>query len=97
MNTVVSPAVLTYIDAGDTGANFAEWIDSGFGSDRLQQLQNFSHPMLPGMKGEAAIIAGFRHTKAWDYLKDKEAQFRLFVHDFCTWNPDEEEKAECRP
>jgi len=93
MQTVVTPAVLTAIEAGDSGAEFAEWMERGFGTERLQQLQNFSHPMLPGLKGEHAIISGFQHTKAWEYLSKREEQFRIFVREFCQWNPDQEEGA----
>lgn len=89
---VINPALQRHYLQGLTGADFAAWLDEGF-PDRLKQLQNFTHPMLPGQRGASAIISAYKHTDSmWPILSSRgEEEFTRFVEEFCQWTPEDEQ------
>jgi hypothetical protein len=91
----ITPALVQAIADKETGANFAQWLWD-FLPDRLRQLQNFTHPKLPGLSGPAAIIMAYKHSPVWPSLSiNGEEAFALFVQDFCAWkSPDQEQEPE---
>jgi hypothetical protein len=92
---IATPAMLRYFMSGATGGDFADWMDGGF-PDELEQLQEFTHPMMPGLQGVEAIVQGFEHTpKVWTQIMQRgEPAFRQFITEFCAWKPEEEEPAQ---
>jgi hypothetical protein len=91
MRYAITPALLEYFEAEQTGAEFALLVNNAY-PDRLSQLQNFHHPMIPGMAGPPAIIAAYRNTALWPRLSVRgEEAFTTFVQQFCQWKPEGEE------
>ena len=91
----ITPALVQAIADKETGANFAQWLWD-FLPQRLTQLQNFTHPRLPGLSGPAAIIMAYKHSPVWPSLSiHGEEAFALFVQEFCAWkSPDQEQEPE---
>ena len=89
ITNVLNPALLRHYLQEFSGADFAGWLYDAF-PDRLQQLQNFTHPMMPGLKGAPAIIQAYKRTDSmWPALSSRgEQAFVDFVHQFCEWKPD---------
>ena len=91
---VLNPALLRHYIQGFSGADFAGWLFDGY-PDRLSQLQNFTHRMMPGLRGASAIIQAYKHTDSmWPTLSSRgEQEFTTFVNDFCAWKPEQPEPA----
>jgi len=92
IQNVLNPALLRHYIQGFTGAEFAGWLYDGY-PDRVKQLQNFSVPMMPGLKGAPVIIQAYKRTGSmWPTLSSArpagEAAFTEFVNEFCEWKPD---------
>jgi len=88
---VVTPKMLMFFEAGDSGEDLAGWIYEGF-PEFFERLQNFSHPMMPGLVGATAILTAYKNTpNVWPRLAAKEAQFTAFVNQFCAWKPDQDD------
>lgn len=90
---VITPAMMSHFESGDTGSDFAAWLYNGF-PRQFDQFQKFKHPMLPGKEGAEAIIAAYKATGIWTQLAAREAEFRTFVSEFCAWAKPEEEEAQ---
>ncbi|HUD74510.1 MAG TPA: hypothetical protein VMQ76_05510, partial [Terracidiphilus sp.] len=91
IQNVLNPALLRHYIQGFTGGEFAGWLYDGY-PDRVVQLQNFTHPMMPGLKGANAIIQAYKRTESmWPTLSSArpngEAGFTEFVMEFCAWKP----------
>jgi hypothetical protein len=86
---VLNPSLLRHYLQEFSGADFAGWLYDGY-PDRLVQLQSFTHPMMPGLKGAPAIIQAYKRTDSmWPALSSRgEQAFADFVHQFCEWKPD---------
>jgi hypothetical protein len=91
----VNPALLSHYVRGMSGSDFAAWLADGGYMDELAQLQNFTHPQLPGQRGPQAIITAYKHTPLmWPTLSSQgENRFIQFVNEFCAWQPEAEEEA----
>lgn len=89
ITNVLNPALLRHYLQEFTGADFAGWLYDGY-PDRLVQLQSFTHPMMPGLKGAPAIIQAYKRTDSmWPALSSRgEQAFSDFVHQFCEWKPE---------
>jgi hypothetical protein len=101
IQNVLNPALLRHYIQGFTGGEFAGWLYDGY-PDRVVQLQNFTHPMMPGLKGANAIIQAYKRTESmWPTLSSArsngEAGFTEFVIEFCAWKPDTDEPIEVKP
>ena len=59
IQNVLNPVLLRHYIQGFTGGEFAGWLYDGY-PDRVVQLQTFTHPMMPGLKGANAIIPGIQ-------------------------------------
>jgi len=100
LSDVVNPKMLMYFETAfqpegptvnEAGESFADWIYAGF-PEYFKQLQEFTHPMLPGLKGAGAIVEGYKHTASiWPKIANRELQFIEFVKAFCDWKPDAQE------
>jgi hypothetical protein len=86
---VLNPSLLRHYLQEFSGADFAGWLYDGY-PDRLIQLQSFTHPMMPGLKGAPAIIQAYKRTDSmWPALSSRgEQAFADFVHQFCEWKPE---------
>ena len=86
---VLNPSLLRHYLQEFSGADFAGWLYDGY-PDRLIQLQSFTHPMMPGLKGAPAIIQAYKRTDSmWPALSSRgEQAFTDFVRQFCEWKPD---------
>ena len=91
---VLNPSLLRHYLQEFSGADFAGWLYDGY-PDRLIQLQSFTHPMMPGLKGAPAIIQAYKRTDSmWPALSSRgEQAFTDFVNQFCEWKPDSAEPA----
>lgn len=89
VNRSVTPALIEYLQTGNSGGAFAEWLYNGF-PQRLTELQNVTHPMLPNLKGAPVIVQLYQHSPAWAELS-KYPTFPTFVDEFCKWAPEEED------
>jgi hypothetical protein len=91
LSNVLNPALLRHYIQGFSGADFAGWLYDGY-PDRLAQLQNFTHPRLPGLQGAAAIVQAYKNTaNMWPTLSSRgEPEFIEFVNQFCQWKPEDE-------
>jgi len=101
IQNVLNPALLRHYIQGFTGGEFAGWLYDGY-PDRVVQLQNFTHPMMPGLKGANAIIQAYKRTESmWPTLSSArpngEAGFTEFVMEFCAWKPESDEPIEVKP
>ena len=101
IQNVLNPALLRHYIQGFTGGEFAGWLYDGY-PDRVVQLQNFTHPMMPGLKGANAIIQAYKRTESmWPTLSSArpngEAGFTEFVMEFCAWKPETDEPIEVKP
>jgi hypothetical protein len=92
---IVTPKMLMYFRADPSkegGEGFADWVYAGW-PEHFDRIQKFSHPMMPGLVGEAAIITAYRNTPSiWSQIVPQvgpshEAEFTQFVHGFCTYDP----------
>lgn len=94
INDVVNPALLSHYIRGLSGSDFAAWLADGYPA-RVAELQNFTHPMIPGKRGAAAIITAYQHTpQMWPALSSQgEERFTQFVQEFCAWRPEPEDDA----
>lgn len=91
MRFAITPALVQAMADKDTGARFAEWVWDYY-PNRLEQLQKFTHPRLPGLMGPAAIIMAYKASSVWPTLAmNGEEAFALFVQEFCAWKPEGEE------
>lgn len=95
LRDVLNPALLRHYTQGFSGADFAGWLYDGY-PDRVAQLQNFTHPLAPGLKGAPVIIAGYKRTAhMWPALSVRgEEAFTQFVNDFCAWKPESTQDAQ---
>ncbi len=92
INDVATPAMLEYFTADATGDALADWIYSVFPRECLR-LQKFTHPMMPGLVGAPAIVAGYKNTpEVWPKIAHKEAEFVVFINQFCNWKPEPEDE-----
>jgi hypothetical protein len=93
----VNPALeRMYLD-GFPGGDFAAWMYEGY-PDRLQELQRFSHPLMPGISGARVIVAAYKQSPLWPILGRKgEPAFVQFVNEFCAWKPEESADHEAEP
>lgn len=91
LQNVLNPALLRHYIQGLTGTDFAGWLYDGY-PDRLAQLQQFTHPRLPGLQGAAAIVQAYKNTpNMWPSLSSRgEPEFIEFANQFCQWKPTEE-------
>ena len=88
---VVTPKMLMFFEAGDSGEDFAGWLYEGF-PEYFERLQTFTHPMMPGLVGASAILTAYKNTpNVWPRLATKEPQFTAFVNQFCAWKPDQDD------
>lgn len=88
MKYAISPALMEYLESGEPGDEFAAWVHNAY-PDKLPALQNFHHPMIPGLPGPAAIIAAYRSSPMWPRIVvHGEAAFTTFVQQFCDWKPE---------
>ena len=98
VNQHVTPALIEFLKVDNSGAEFAQWMYNGFPLERLEALQNVTHELMPGMKGEPVIVELYKHAsggKIWrEFLGAREQQFNTFVHEFCQWHPPEDEEEE---
>jgi hypothetical protein len=91
ISDVATPAMLEYFLAEAKGEALADWIYSVFPRECVR-LQQFTHPMIPGLVGAPAIIQAYKNTpQVWPKLAAKEAAFTVFINEFCAWKPDEDE------
>jgi hypothetical protein len=92
VQNVINPALLSHYVRGLTGSDFAAWLADGY-PDRLKQMQNFTHPMIPLQRGAQAIITAYKNTATmWPTLSSQgEEAFAEFVREFCAWTPDQDE------
>ena len=94
MRFAITPALVQAMADKDTGARFAEWVWDYY-PNRLEQLQKFTHPRLPGLMGPAAIIMAYRNSSVWPTLAmNGEEAFQIFVKDFCEWKSPEDQASE---
>jgi len=98
ITNVLNPALLRHYIQGFSGADFAGWLYDGY-PDRVTQLQNFTHPMMPGLKGANAIIQAYKRTESmWPTLASRgEQEFVKFVAEFCAWKPVTDEAIDVEP
>ena len=93
----LNPALRRFYSQGLSGGDFAGWLYDAF-PDRLQQLQNFTHPLAPGMKGAPVIVAAYKRTPdMWSLissLREGEPSFVQFVNEFCRWKPESSEQSD---
>ena len=93
----LNPALRRFYSQGLSGGDFAGWLYDAF-PDRLQQLQNFTHPLAPGMKGAQVIVAAYKRTpEMWSLisaLREGEPSFVQFVNEFCRWKPESSEQSD---
>lgn len=86
---VVNPALMRMYLGGFPGDEFATWMWEGY-PERLQELQQFKHPLMPGVIGARVIIAAYKQSPLWPNLASKgEPAFIQFVNEFCAWRPEE--------
>jgi hypothetical protein len=90
----LNPALRRFYSQGMGGADFAGWLYDAF-PERLTQLQNFTHPLAPGMKGASVIVAAYKRTpEMWNLIqaqREGEPSFVQFVNEFCRWKPEDSE------
>lgn len=90
ISEIVTPKMMMYFKADPTkegGEGFADWIYAGW-PEHFDRLQKFSHPLMPGLTGEAAILTAYKNTASvWGELAPHEPAFIQFVHGFCTYDP----------
>ena len=101
IENVLNPALLRHYIQGFTGGEFAGWLYDGY-PDRVVQLQNFTHPMMPGLRGQNAIVQAYKNTpNMWPTLSsarpEGESAFVHFVHEFCQWKPEPNEPIDVQP
>lgn len=98
ISDVATPAMLEYFLNESTGEALADWIYSVFPRECVR-LQQFTHPMIPGLVGAPAIIQAYKNTpNVWPRLAAKEADFTAFINEFCAWKPEPDEEAiEAKP
>lgn len=89
IQNVLNPALLRHYLQEFSGTDFAGWLYDGY-PDRLKQLQAFTHPMMPGLRGAPAIIQAYKRTESmWPALSSRgEDAFAQFVKEFCEWKPE---------
>jgi hypothetical protein len=89
---VVNPALKSHYSRMLSGADFAAWMADGY-PDRLLQIQQFTHPMIPGKRGASAIVEAYKHMPTmWPLLSARgENEFIQFVNEFCQWQPEADE------
>lgn len=87
VQTVVTPAMLSYLEADSTGEDFASWVYAGF-PEKLVPLQ---------ARGPQTIIGMYQNSGAWRRIQPRAAQFVTFVEEFCRWKPDAEEQSAAGP
>ena len=97
----IVPRMMEVFDSGRDGEEFAYWVYMGW-PYRLEQLQRFSHPRLPGV-GVPAMIAALKYSpwwgaipqEKWEGLAHREAELTQFLTEFCAWQaPADEEEQE---
>jgi hypothetical protein len=90
----VNPALLSHYVRGMSGSDFAAWLADGGYMDELAQLQNFTHPRIPGQRGAQAIVTAYKNTPhMWPTLSSQgENRFIQFVNEFCAWVPETEDE-----
>jgi hypothetical protein len=97
---VATPKMLTFFAADPSeegGMAFADWVYAGF-PEYFERLQKFSHPRIPGMVGQQAIITAFRYTPSvWSQIGPRELQFTAFIKGFCEFDPNETEEGDDKP
>ena len=97
IDLTLNPALRRFYSQGMSGGDFAGWLYDAF-PDRLQQLQNFTHPLAPGMKGAPVIVAAYKRTPdMWNLIqaqREGEPSFVQFVNEFCRWKPDAPEQSD---
>lgn len=89
---VLNPALLSHYMRGLSGSDFAAWLADGYPA-RLPELQNFTHPAIPGKRGADAIVTAYKNTPTmWPALSSQgEPRFVEFVNEFCAWKPEADE------
>jgi hypothetical protein len=94
IETTLNPALRRFYSQGLSGFDFAGWLYDAF-PDRLTQLQSFTHPLAPGMKGAPVIVAAYKRTpEMWNLIqaqREGEPSFVQFVNEFCRWKPEDSE------
>jgi len=91
---IVTPKMLLFLDAGQDGEDFADWLAAGF-PEYFDRIKNFSHPLMPGLVGAPAIINAYKQTaEVWMKLAHREEQFTRFVTAVCAFDPNKEERDE---
>ena len=94
IETTLNPALRRFYSQGMAGSDFAGWLYDAF-PERLTQLQNFTHPLAPGMKGASVIVAAYKRTpEMWNLIqaqREGEPSFVQFVSEFCRWKPEDSE------
>lgn len=91
VRNTLNPALLRMYVQGFDGGAFAEWLYDGY-PDRVRELQNYTHPSMPGLRGAQIIIAACKRTPGlWPALSSRgEPAFVQFVNEFCAWKPEPE-------
>lgn len=101
VNEQVTEKLIQALNDETDGDDFANAFFVMYPQQRLVQLQNLTHPMIPGLKGAPVIIKLYQQASGgqiWrDHLAKREAQFRKFVEDFCAWKPDEPDQPQQQP
>jgi hypothetical protein len=94
IENTLNPALRRFYSQGMAGSDFAGWLYDAF-PERLTQLQNFTHPLAPGMKGASVIVAAYKRTpEMWNLIqaqREGEPSFVQFVNEFCRWKPEDSE------
>jgi hypothetical protein len=90
----VTPVMIDYVRDEADGAAFADWINSGWGIEKLDQVRIASVDQM----------IAFLQTKHWWNNKGKsgtepslaelQPQLRVFLEEFMAWQPDEKEEDE---
>ena len=81
----IQPIIMAYLRNGQSGDEFADWFEGTFGPLTYGQLKTL---------GAEKILMAFRMSPVWPELQPIEPQFREFVRQFVTWEPDQEAKEE---
>jgi len=89
---VVTPAMLLFYKDEDDGATFAEWLYGGHPA-RVTELQAYGEQRIFELYKNYAPRPDWTNVLA----ARGEPAFAQFIHEFCTWKPEEEEATQGSP
>ena len=80
----IAPALMNHLRDDMSGADFAEWIFSGFGAE----IDNLSWVGIKNAIGADSIVQMFRESPYWQELSLTETKFTKFIQEFVAWQPE---------